>query len=286
MMKSTIHNALLKGNKMTTGNLNLPELEESQAGKALTVNEALNMLDVFAQNSLKSVTTTAPPSTPAEGDAYFVPGDATGDWNPNIGQLALWVNSQWFFIETPTRWPALIEDEANLQYYDGSSWNVVGGGSGGGSTGKAYVDVTGGNQTLDSSQSDVPVIQLGGTPGTSRTLTLAALERMWVVTNDSDSGCTLTTGSGGTVYLESGYQYVVFGDGVGVRAAVTIAPNGLKMNGDLILPIYSVASLPDPSTRYMVTVGCTDGDSGGPCLAVSDGGSWKRVSLGATVSTT
>lgn len=154
------------------------------------------------------------------------------------------------------------------------------------STGKAYADMTAGNVTLTSEQSNVPVIQLGGTPGTSRTLTVAALERMWVVTNDSDGGCTLTTGSGGTVFLEAGYQYVVFGDGVGVRAAITIAPNGLKMNGDLILPIYSTASLPDPSTRYMVTVGCTDGDSGAPCLAVSDGGSWKRVSLGATVSAT
>lgn len=154
------------------------------------------------------------------------------------------------------------------------------------STGKAYADMTAGNVTLNTTQSNVPVIQLGGTPGASRTLTVAALERMWVVTNDSDGGCTLTTGSGGTVFLEAGYQYVVFGDGVGVRAAVTIAPNGLKMNGDLILPIYSTASLPDPSTRYMVTVGCTDGDNGSPCLAVSDGGSWKRIALGATVSAT
>lgn len=153
-------------------------------------------------------------------------------------------------------------------------------------TGKAYADITSGNVTLNAEQSNVPVIQLGGTPGTNRTLTLAALERMWVITNDSDGGCTLTTGSGGTVFLEAGFQYVVFGDGVGVRAAVTIAPNGLKMNGDLILPIFSVASLPDPATRYMVTVGCTDGDSGSPCLAVSDGGSWKRISLGATVSAT
>ncbi|ASL24424.2 putative long tail fiber protein [Alteromonas phage vB_AspP-H4/4] len=154
------------------------------------------------------------------------------------------------------------------------------------STGKAYVDVTTADQTLDATQSNVPVIQIGGTPSTSRTLTLEPLERMWVITNDSDSGCTLTTGAGGTVFLEAGYQSVVFGDGVGIRQSMTVATNGLKMNGDLILPIYSVASLPDPTTRYMVAVGCTDGDSGSPCLAVSDGGTWKRVALGATVSAT
>jgi hypothetical protein len=154
------------------------------------------------------------------------------------------------------------------------------------SQGKAYVDVTAADVTLSALDSNVPVIQIGGTPSTGRTVTLSAISRMWVVTNDSDSGCTLTTGAGGTVFLEAGYQSVVFGDGVGIRQSMTIATNGLKMNGDLILPIYSVASLPDPTTRYMVAVGCTDGDSGSPCLAVSDGGTWKRVALGATVSAT
>ena len=29
---------------------------------------------------------------------------------------------------------------------------------------------------------------------------------------------------------------------------------------------------------------CTNGDSGSPCLAVSNGSAWKRVALGATIS--
>ncbi|QPI17705.1 putative long tail fiber protein [Alteromonas phage vB_AmeP_R8W] len=154
------------------------------------------------------------------------------------------------------------------------------------SKGKSYVDVTSGDVVLSALDSDVPVLQIGGTPTVSSTVTLSALTRMWVVTNDSTQGVTLSTGNGGTVFVEAGYQSVVFGDGVGIRQSMTIATNGLKMNGDLILPIYSVATLPDPTTRYMVAVGCTDGDSGSPCLAVSDGGSWKRVALGATVSAT
>lgn len=446
---------------MTTPNLKLPEILESQAGKAITHNEALAMIDVFVLGRLLSRLQTDPPVSPNEGDAYFVPEGATGDWAAQVGKVAHWYNSQWYFYTTPDTWKAYIVDETGTFQFNGVDWDkdpiivsttpiydnwqdipldfrgycrvkgnapdlpvglpnkafecitygaarnflafsqatvpsetfniyrspegvyevqgrltdsqgktyvdvglgdatvspfdsnvpviqfggtsatpvtitidnilkstflyndsdttvtvtvgdagdtvdllpgarklIAHGGSGlqelngspigggGGDTGKAYVDVTSGNQTLSSGQSNVPVIQVGGTPGTSRTVTLEALERMWVVTNDSDGGVSLTTGSGGTVFLEAGFQYVVFGDGVGVRAAITIAPNGLKMNGDLILPIYSTASLPDPSTRYMVTVGCTDGDSGSPCLAVSDGGSWKRVALGATVSAT
>lgn len=30
---------------------------------------------------------------------------------------------------------------------------------------------------------------------------------------------------------------------------------------------------------------CTNGDSGSPCLAVSNGTAWKRIALGATIST-
>jgi hypothetical protein len=447
---------------MTTPRLKLPEMTAQQAAKHLTFNEAAVLLDVFAGNSLNSVTTAAPPTDASDGDAYFVPTGATGDWAANEGKIAFWFNSEWNFSELPTGWifeildeervvvarasgiadvggggggsadittqPISITDYNELDQlengfystfhadtssvankpafksstnvnvlikvlkddggrYDvevvetkrsdslhrrnkvsGSTWAAwrdlwaeiaaaaaSGGGSGGSLTasevktlyesnadtnaftdaeetklagiqdgaqvnpgasavktlyesnadtnaftdaektklsglqnasvtGKAYADMTAGNVTLNATQSNNPVIQLGGTPGTTRTLTLEALERMWVITNDSDGGCTLTTGAGGTVFLEAGYQYVVFGDGVGVRAAVTIAPNGLKMNGDLILPIYSTASVPDPSTRYMVTVGVTDGDSGAPCLAVSDGGSWKRLALGATIS--
>ena len=451
---------------MTTENLKLPEMLESQGAKHITHNEALQMLDVFVAAVLKSRTVTNPPLEPVLGDAYFIPDGAIDDWSTNIGKIAHWYNNQWYYYPTPDFWLAYFEDESLSYRFNGTTWDAVqsggsasefglgtsakfitvtnydeldqletgfystfhsdtsavtnkpafkqstnvnvlikvfkesdrfsveaietkrndsrhfrekvsasswaswrdlwaeiaaaaasGGGSGGSLTasevktlyesnadtnaftdaeelklsgiqsgaqvnpnaagvktlyesnantnaftdaektklselenvsvtGKAYADMTAGNVTLNATQSNNPVIQIGGTPGTTRTLTLEALERMWVVTNDSDGGCTLTTGAGGTVFLEAGFQYVVFGDGVGVRAAITIAPNGLKMNGDLILPIFSVASLPDPSTRYMVTVGCTDGDSGSPCLAVSDGGSWKRISLGATVSST
>lgn len=55
--------------------------------------------------------------------------------------------------------------------------------------------------------------------------------------------------------------------------------------GDLLaLDAVAVADLP-PATVAGVIVYCLDGDDGAPCLAVSDGADWLRVSLGAAVDT-
>lgn len=54
----------------------------------------------------------------------------------------------------------------------------------------------------------------------------------------------------------------------------------------LQLPIYTVAeatALTGSSTGQLIYV--SNGDSGNPCLAVYSGGAWRRVTLGATIST-
>lgn len=270
---------------MTTARLKLPEITQSQASKHLTHNEALAMLDIYAGASLNSVTTATPPSVPVEGSAFFIPEGATGDWAPNEGKIAFRFNAEWHYMDLPTGWIFEILDEERVVVARASGIADVGGGSsgGGGITGKTYVDISGGDATVTDLKQ---VLQIGGSYTGGVTVTLPAVEQFIVAANDSDQGVTLTTGAGGTIYLEPGYQFVVFGDGTGIRAGMSIAPQGLKLNGDLILPIYSTASAPDPTSRYMVMIGVTDGDAGGPCLAVSDGGSWKRVVLGATISAT
>ena len=44
----------------------------------------------------------------------------------------------------------------------------------------------------------------------------------------------------------------------------------------------SVAPVNAPAARLIYV---TDGDGGNPCLAVGNGTAWKRVALGATIST-
>jgi hypothetical protein len=52
----------------------------------------------------------------------------------------------------------------------------------------------------------------------------------------------------------------------------------------LLIKSYSVSSAPvnAPAARLIYV---TDGDGGSPCLAVGNGTAWKRVALGATIST-
>lgn len=72
---------------------------------------------------------------------------------------------------------------------------------------------------------------------------------------------------------------------IATQGSDAISVTGGTMSGVLItLPSYAVSALPSAGTAGRV-VFCTDGDSGSKCLAVDDGTAWKRVALGATVST-
>lgn len=63
----------------------------------------------------------------------------------------------------------------------------------------------------------------------------------------------------------------------------------LKTNHEVppvrIVGEYTVATLPTASkwTRHIVYV--SDGASGSPCLAISDGTNWKQIAIGATATT-
>lgn len=68
-----------------------------------------------------------------------------------------------------------------------------------------------------------------------------------------------------------------------------VIPNfewGMVVGGELSIPLYTVASAPNPATRYGKIIGVTNGNSGALCLAMSDGGAWRRIPLGATISAT
>jgi len=77
----------------------------------------------------------------------------------------------------------------------------------------------------------------------------------------------------------------------GVANVATFASSGVFVNtlsaaANLALPVYTVATanaLGGISTGQVIYV--SDGDSGSPCLAVYSGSAWRRISLGATIST-
>jgi len=110
--------------------LGITELAESQAGKAISVNEALHHLEGVLVRVL-SATTAAEPGSPAEGDVYILPASATGtDWAGNDGKVAHYYGSAWHFY-TPPEGLAIysIGDDTTYRYLS-SAWDEAAGGGG------------------------------------------------------------------------------------------------------------------------------------------------------------
>ncbi len=101
-----------------TPRLALPLIEAAQAQKHVTVNEALSLLDAFAQPVATSATAAAPPASPAEGACYLVPAGASGAWAGAGGKLALWSGGAWTFRAPFRGMVAFIADEGRLALYD------------------------------------------------------------------------------------------------------------------------------------------------------------------------
>jgi hypothetical protein len=105
----------------TTNHLGLTLVEQSQAQKEVTVNQALTRLDAVLNTGAKSRTTNTPPGSPASGDLYIVGGSPTGAWSGQAGKLAYY-DQIWRFI-TPNEGVTLwVNDEDLLYTYNGSAW--------------------------------------------------------------------------------------------------------------------------------------------------------------------
>lgn len=106
-----------------TPHLALPYIEVGQSQKETTHNEALNRLDVLVQGAVINATTTAPPVSPAEGDAYIVAGSATGDWAGHDGEIAAYF-SGWVFLAPEEGWRVHNQDDGATWVYDGAVWTA------------------------------------------------------------------------------------------------------------------------------------------------------------------
>lgn len=110
-----------------TPNLDAPELTESQAGKATTLNESLRILDGAVQCVVIDKDDSEPPSGPSDGDRYIVdetPSSAS-DWAGQDNKIAHYVNTAWEFITPLEGWRAFVQDEDEFYVYLGASLGWV-----------------------------------------------------------------------------------------------------------------------------------------------------------------
>ncbi|MFN7164880.1 MAG: DUF2793 domain-containing protein [Hyphomonas sp.] len=111
-----------------TPNLALPYLQSQQAQKHVTLNEALRRLDALVQLGVLSRSLAAEPETPAEGDRYLLPEEATGDsWEGRAaGTVMAFQDGGWEAILPAEGWLAHVADEALLLVWQAGAWTAPG----------------------------------------------------------------------------------------------------------------------------------------------------------------
>lgn len=82
---------------------------------------------LLIQPTAKSKTTTAPPGSPDDGDAYIIPAAATGAWFDRTNDIARWseVESLWEFFTPQKNWIFGVDDASSgseMQRFDGTNW--------------------------------------------------------------------------------------------------------------------------------------------------------------------
>jgi hypothetical protein len=117
---------------VTTEHLEITLLESAQAQKEITVNEALARIDAILNCGAIDKDLATPPGSPAAGDVYIVAAAATGAWAGKSGQIA-YFDQLWRFIAPNEGAMLWVNDEDAHYVFDGTAWQVMSSGGGGGS---------------------------------------------------------------------------------------------------------------------------------------------------------
>lgn len=111
----------------TSARLAMTHMEANQASAEVTFNDALNALDQLAALEVESMTTTAEPGSPSDGDAYILPASPTGtNWAGQGGKVAIYYDG-WVFKSAKSGMQAFVVDVKELWAYSGveSMWFAV-----------------------------------------------------------------------------------------------------------------------------------------------------------------
>jgi len=105
----------------TTNHLGITLVEQSQAQKEITVNQAFMRIDALLNTSAKSRSTNTPPGSPVSGDLYIVGSSPAGAWSGQAAMLAYY-DQTWKFITPGTGITLWINDESLFYTYNGTVW--------------------------------------------------------------------------------------------------------------------------------------------------------------------
>lgn len=107
---------------MPTARIGLPTLLSSQSQKFVTVNEALQILDLAANLVVIRADFTDPPVSPSELDAYIPASPAGGAWVGQENKVAMFTNGDWVFSSPVEGWRAYNQATNDLLIFNGTTW--------------------------------------------------------------------------------------------------------------------------------------------------------------------
>lgn len=105
-----------------TGRLALPLLASGQAGKELTHNEALTLIDIALQPVVEAVGVEAPPAAPVAGMCWVTGAAPTGAWAGRAHVLAGWTAGGWRFVAPRAGFAVHDLATARAWRFDGETW--------------------------------------------------------------------------------------------------------------------------------------------------------------------
>lgn len=110
----------------STYQFGLPLLAAAQAQKHVTVNEALVRLDGLTHMTLQSVSQVAAPASAEDGQSWGIPLGPSGAWAGHGGEVAIWSNGGWVYVQPQTGWRGWVVDVHAPALWDGATWALGG----------------------------------------------------------------------------------------------------------------------------------------------------------------
>ncbi|CAN5299564.1 hypothetical protein BH10PSE15_BH10PSE15_04320 [soil metagenome] len=108
-----------------TARLALPLLNAGQAQKEVTHNEALLLLDLFAQPVVLAIGLDTPPPVPSVGQCWILGAAPAGEWSGRANHIAGWSAGGWRFCPPGEGLVAWSVADAGIARYEAGAWRVA-----------------------------------------------------------------------------------------------------------------------------------------------------------------
>lgn len=193
----------------------------------------MRALDVLLQGNVIDIAITAPPGSPANGDAYIVPTGATGAWAGQTNAIAYWstqiatvdTNTKvpaWEFFTPQNGWCIYVRSTQTFYIFNGTAWTAALNIGGRLSTGLITNGAAGATPTIDASLGNDFVLTLtaNASPTISNPPSAGQTQELNITWVQNGTGAWTVTWPGS-----------VKGGGAPSAAAASISSQSYKWNG-------------------------------------------------------